>query len=467
MKRFKWDKKYLYWGVTAFMVVVAAVLFYLILVNFPVIGNAIGRLVSILSPFIWGLVISYLLCPLANILERNVFEPLLIPKNKTISEDLINKRKNSSKALAVFFSIISLLALIAAFIWLVTPQLIQSIKSIVDNSTEYINDAYALVGKFFADYPELSERLGISIGNISDSVFGWLENLLPELTGLLTNVTSGVVSVLKGVYNIIVGMIAAVYVLYNRHTFGAYMKKLTYCIFSVEAAEKVIMGVGFADRVFNGFLSGKILDSAIIGVICYICCLILKMPYGMLVSVIVGVTNVIPFFGPFIGAVPSILIILMESPLKALIFAIFVILLQQFDGNFLGPKILGNSVGVNGFWIMFSIILGSGLFGFMGMLLGVPVFVLVYSLISAVVNRKLQRSGLPVDNDAYKRLSYIDPGTGEAVERNLEQEREHKKEFRSGKRDKKDSAWKRFVDLKQRGKPETPSALEDTEKEKE
>jgi len=451
MKRFKWDKKYLYWGVTAFLVIVASVVFYLILSDFSEIGTAIGKFVTILSPFIWGLVISYLLCPLTNILEHHVFGPVFVRQKITDAKKIL-KRQNTAKGFAVLFSILALLALIAAFIWLVAPQLLLSLQSILINSTDYINSVYAWIEKFFADYPELSASLGISIGNISETVFGWLETILPQLSGLLSNVTSGVFTVVKGVYNIIIGMVAAVYVLYNRHTFGAYMKKLVYCIFSVEAAEKLLMGVGFADRVFIGFLSGKILDSAIIGVLCYIGCAIMRMPYAMLVSVIVGITNVIPFFGPFMGAIPSILIIFMVSPIKALIFLLFVILLQQFDGNFLGPKILGNSVGINGFWIMFSIIVGSGLFGFMGMLLGVPVFVLIYSLISSLVNRKLERSGLPTENDVYRRISHIDPRSGAIVERNLEQERENRKEFRNSKGDGKSNAWKRFVELKERGK---------------
>ncbi len=448
MKRFRWDKKYLYWGMTAFLVIVASVAFYLILDDFAKIGKAIGKLVTILSPFIWGLVISYLLCPLTNILQHNVFEPLMLRViKKPVSSD--NKRKSFAKGLAVLFSMLILLALIAAFIWLVAPQLLLSLQSIVINSSDYINSVYAWIEKFFADYPELSASLGLSIGNISESIFGWVEAILPELTGLLSNVTSGVFSVVKGVYNIIIGMIAAVYVLYNRQTFAAYMKKLVYCIFSVEAAEKILTGVGFADRVFNGFLSGKILDSAIIGVICYVGCSILRMPYAMLVSVIVGITNIIPFFGPFIGAIPSVLIIFMVSPLKALIFLVFVILLQQFDGNFLGPKILGNSVGINGFWIMFSIIVGSGLFGFMGMLLGVPVFVLIFTLFSGIVNRKLERSGLPTDNEVYKTMSHIDPETGEPLEHDVELERQQKKNFRNSKGDGKTSTWMRFVELKQ------------------
>ena len=274
-------------------------------------------------------------------------------------------------------------------------------------------------------------------------------------------------TVLKGVYNIIIGMVASVYVLYNRNAFGAYMKKLVYCIFSVEAAEKVIMGVGFVDRVFNGFISGRIFDSAIIGVICYIGCAILGMPYSVLIAVVVGVTNVIPFFGPFIGAIPSIMIIFMVSPIKALIFTIFIIVLQQFDGNFLGPKILGNIVGINGFWIMFSIIVGSGLFGFGGMLLGVPVFVLIYTLISNLVNRKLKRSGLPTDGDVYKNISYIDPKTGEPLQRDPERDRADKRAFRNSKNNNKGNLWKRFVDVKNKhksaGAENTEEVSENTE----
>ena len=166
-----------------------------------------------------------------------------------------------------------------------------------------------------------------------------------------------------------------------------------------------------------GFINGKLLDSAIIGLICYIVCAILKMPYALLVSVIVGVTNVIPFFGPFIGAVPSAIIILMVSPLKCLIFIVFIIILQQVDGNIIGPKILGSSIGINGFWVMFSIILGAGLFGFWGMLLGVPVFVVIYTAINSRIERRLKENDLPWRVEEYSELDHIDPVTRQAVKK--------------------------------------------------
>ena len=239
--------------------------------------------------------------------------------------------------------------------------------------------------------------------------------MLPSLGSFLSNLTSGVVVVLKGLYNLIIGIIVSAYILGNLEKCAAGAKRLLYSVFTVEAAEKLREGVAFTDRTFMGFITGKLLDSAIVGLICYIVCAVIKMPYALLVSVIVGVTNIIPFFGPLIGAIPSAIIILMVSPIKCLIFVIFVIVLQQVDGNIIGPKILGNTTGINGFWIMFSIILGAGLFSFWGMLLGVPVFVVIYTLLDKLVSRKLRRSDLPTELDDYRDLDHIDPVTREAV----------------------------------------------------
>ena len=222
---------------------------------------------------------------------------------------------------------------------------------------------------------------------------------------------------LMGVYNLVIGIIVSVYILSNLEGFTASAKRMLYSLFPVETAEKIREGVAFTDRTFMGFINGKLLDSAIIGLICYIVCAILKMPYALLVSVIVGVTNVIPFFGPFIGAVPSAIIILMVSPLKCLIFIVFIIVLQQVDGNIIGPKILGSSIGINGFWVMFSIILGAGLFGFWGMLLGVPVFVVIYTAINSRIERRLKENDLPWRVEEYSELDHIDPVTRQAVKK--------------------------------------------------
>jgi len=405
---FRWDKKYLYWGITAFCVIACAILFYMALNYIDLLKEGISKLVRILSPFIWGLVISYLLNPLVKLLEKKVFTPLLRGCFKRKPE----KRASTARITAVIFSEIIMLALITGLFFLIIPQLYSSIETIVVNSPTYIESLTNWATKMLEDYPDISKYVTDLLDTINTDIVAWLQTtILPKLGSLLSNVGTGVRYVVTGVYNLVIGIIVSVYILSNKERFMAGANRILYSILDVNAAKKFLSVLRFTDRTFIGFLNGKLLDSAIIGLICYIVCVILQMPYALLVSVLIGVTNIIPFFGPLIGAIPSAIIILMVDPFKCLIFVIFVILLQQLDGNFIGPKILGSSVGVNGFWIMFSIIVGAGLFGFWGMLLGVPVFVVIYTLINAGIDRKLWRSDLPVDEASYTNLDYIDPVT--------------------------------------------------------
>ena len=320
--------------------------------------------------------------------------------------------------MAVLASEIVLLAVIVALFYLILPQLYSSIVMIVDNSPIYIANLTKWVEQTLQDFPELETYISDALQSINTNVMDWARTtLLPGLGSMVSNLTAGLAYVVKGVYNLIIGIIVSVYILSNMERFIAGVRRLTYSLFGIETAEKIRDGLAFTDKTFMGFINGKLLDSAIIGLICYIVCAILNMPYALLVSVIVGVTNIIPFFGPFIGAVPSALIILMVDPMKTLIFVIFIIVLQQIDGNLIGPKILGSSIGINGFWVMFSIILGAGLFGFWGMLLGVPVFVLIYTLIDGAVVKKLKKSDLPWETAEYVDLESIDPVTREIIKK--------------------------------------------------
>ena len=417
-RHFRWDKKYLYWGVTAFLVVAAAILFYMAISYLGVVASGVSALTRILSPFVWGLVFTYLLAPLMRTLEKRCFIPLgqkLYSKNP-------QRAQHFGRVLAVLVSIIVLLAVLTALVYMILPQLYSSIETIVTNSPTYLENLGTWFDQTLKDFPAVAEfvdeRLETVSTNLSNDLFGWLQtNVLPQLGSFVTNVTSGVYTVVRGVYNLVIGIIVSVYLLNGLERYGAAFKRLLYSLLNVENAEKLLDGIRFTDRTFMGFINGKLLDSAIIGLICYIVCAILDMPYALLVSVIVGVTNIIPFFGPLIGAIPSAFIILMVNPGKCLIFIIFVIVLQQVDGNFIGPRILGSSVGISGFWVMFSIILGAGLFGFWGMLLGVPVFVVVYTVINGALERRLRRSDLPVDVDAYEDLDHIDLITRQSVKR--------------------------------------------------
>ena len=421
-RHFRWDKKYLYWGVTAFCVIAAAILFYMALNYLPLLRQGLASLLHILSPFIWGLVICYLLTPFMRLVEKKLFGPL----SKKLYKN--SKRSDGSRfarSMSVLLSELFLLAVLTALVCLIIPQLYSSLQNMVANSPMYIETASRWATQLLEDFPEIEQYVSQTLGQVNTSLMDWIQNtVLPKLGSLISNVTSGVYYAIMGVYNLVIGIIVSVYVLSNLEQFGASAKRILYSVFSVDMAKKILEGLEFTDRTFMGFINGKLLDSAIIGLICYIVCSILRMPYALLVSVIVGVTNIIPFFGPFIGAVPSSIIILLVNPVKCLIFIAFIILLQQLDGNIIGPKILGSSVGINGFWVMFSISLGAGLFGFWGMLLGVPVFVIIYAVITGSVTRKLKRSDLPWEAADYMDMAYIDPVTYQPVKKHREEETE-------------------------------------------
>ena len=405
-RRFNWDKQYLYWGITAFGVIAASIVFYMVFTHLPSINTGLGALVSILSPFVWGLVITYLLLPLMRRLEKKVFLPLcakLMKKSKDGGRGL-------GRGLSVFVSLLVFFLVLVAMVYMLIPQLYNSVLMIVANSNSYLDNLTTWIRKLLEDYPGIQAVVTQGLGDANQDLMGWVQDtLLPRFGSFVTNVTSGVYTVFRGVYNLVIGIIVSAYILGGYENVMAGVRRVSYSLFTLERAESLRGLVRFVDKTFMGFITGKLLDSAIMGIICYIFCAIASMPYALLISAIVGITNIIPFFGPFIGAIPSAFIILLVDPPKALIFVIFIILLQQVDGNIIGPKILGSSVGINGFWVMFAIIAGAGLFGFWGMLLGVPVFVLIYTGIDNWIAKRLKRKDLPIDTGEYMDLERVDP----------------------------------------------------------
>lgn len=432
MKRFGGDKKYLYWGLTAFAVIACSIAFYMLIARWGDVVKGFSALVHIIAPFIWGFAITYLLRPAMVFFERTLTNPL----GDRLFKNDHRRSFGFGRAAAIIIAELLMLLVIGALLWLILPQIYSSVNSIVQNSQSYYETIVNWVTRTFEDYPELKDGAVSLLNSASDQMTRWAtDTLLPQMTNLIGSITSGIVTFVRGIYYIAVGIIVSFYLLFNKEAVATGAKRVLYCIFTVEAAEKVLGAVRFTDKTFMDFISGKLLDSAIIGILCYICCRLMNMPYTLLVSVIVGVTNVIPFFGPFIGAIPSAFIILLVDPMKCLIFLVFILILQQFDGNILGPKILGSSTGVNGFWIMFAIIIGGGFFGFMGMLLGVPVFVVIYTLMKHLTRRKLRRSGLPEDYVSYENLHHIDPKTGEHIEMPPQPTPEERREKRAQARE--------------------------------
>ena len=411
MKHF-WEKnEYIKWGLTAFLVIAAEILFYMFLQHAGVVLGWLSSVLKVLAPIIWGLVIAYILWPGTKYFQYKRFLPWL--------DRRFPKRGNNaatSRLLAVIVVITLALLFIGVLLWIVIPQVYTSIESIVSNAPEYLQTISDFIERFFENYPNLEAALLQATGNVSDSIVDWARSVvLPNLSTIVTNVSTGVYLVLRGIFSVLVGFVVACYVLYNVESIDAVSKRLLYSVFSIRQAEQISRAVRFMDGVFNGFIIGKIIDSVIIGILCYIVCAIAKMPYVVLVSVIVGVTNVIPFFGPFIGAIPSGIIILLVSPVKAIIFAVIILVLQQLDGNIIGPKILGSSIGINGFWVMFAIIVGGGLFGFMGMLLAVPTFAVIYASVEALINHGLKKRGLRTETALYVNMDHIDPETKKII----------------------------------------------------
>ena len=416
--KFRWDKKYLYWGVTALLVIIGAISFYYLIFHSSSLLENLLKLMAIATPIIDGLVLAYLLWPIVSFLERKLLHPL--QDKLTAGYPAFKKRERKlqrySRGISILLTVVFVLFALTGFFRFVIPQIAFSIQTIVLQFDDYVNNLTGWLQNILANNPEFEKMASDVINTYSPRLEEWMNNtLLPQMNTILKTVSLSMLSVAKALWNLIIGLIISMYLLGNKERFLNQVKKMTYAFFTPQLANSLISDAKLIDRTFGGFVNGKILDSIIIGVICFVCVSVMKLPFPMLISVIVGITNIIPFFGPFIGAVPCALLILMVNPMQCLYFIIFVLILQQFDGNFLGPKILGSSTGLSGFWVIFSITIFSGLMGVPGMILGVPVFAVFYTFLRRKVNNNLKQKGMPQDSSEYTDLTRVDPVTGELI----------------------------------------------------
>lgn len=406
MRSFKWNQKYLYAGVTAFFVIIACIAFYWIIQRWSGVRMAFSTFLGILNPIIGGFILAYLLTPFVKFYEAKLFAPL----GRKIFGTKENRIHGFGRGMAIFLAIIVLIAIISGVISLIIPQLYTSIQSIVVNMSPNIQKAEDWANKWLDSFPSVKQTFNEVVGNLGDKLTQWAkDSLLPQMNDIVTSVSMGLINVVKGIADVIIAVVFSVYVMYSRERFVASGKKILYSIFSVRHVKQILNALRYTDKSFMGFFTGKLLEALVVGVLCYIGCLIFGIPDALLVSVIVGITDIIPFFGPFIGAIPSAIIVLIFSPFKCLVFIILIIVLHQFDGNILGPRILSSATGLSGFWVLFSLIVFGGLFGVLGMIIGVPAFAVIYMGIKTLVNNKLKKSGLPLETAVYENMSYIDP----------------------------------------------------------
>lgn len=387
-------------------------MFFLLLNNWSGFVGIVNSIFVILRPFTYGIVIAYLVNHLVRPIEKHVFKKLmerLMPKNEAAGKKL-------ARVLSIVVSELAVFAFMSSLLVTILPQISVSILEIVNKSQTYVEICLKWVEEILDGNEVLEPLVSDWINSFYDYFMSWLKSdVLPQMATLVSQITSGVISIIKIAVNLVIGVVVSIYLLYSKETFCAQGKKLVYSLFEAKNANRVMEEMTFVDKAFGDYIAGTIIDAVIIGVVNYIFLIAFGMPYPALISIVLAVTNLIPMFGPFIGAIPCGLIILLESPMKCLIFAIFTVILQQLDGNVIKPKIHSSKSGMSGFWILFAIIVFGGLFGILGMIIGVPVMTILYSIIRRLNNRRLRRKGLPQETTLYAELERIEPDTGEFV----------------------------------------------------
>ena len=397
------NKRYFKIGLTAFLVIAASIILYFSIDRMNSLVHAINIATGIVTPFILGLLLAYFLCPLFNLIVKktaNVKWPKLLASKKDREPFLVFR-----KVIATIVSLLTFLALVAGILALFLPQLIDSIVSMIAYMPEGLETVMKWSQEIMKDQPEFDAIIDNLLKNSTDNITIWLEEtLLNNYNVLINNISSGILGILGLIVDIFVAIIICIFFLNSKEIFAAQTKKLLFALLSKKKADDFLRGAVFVNKTFGGFINGKLLDSLIIGIICFVVMSIFNWPYVALISVIIGVTNIIPFFGPFIGAVPASILILIVDPMTCIYFVIFIIILQQVDGNIIGPKILGNSTGISSFWVLFAILVGGGIFGFVGMVMGIPIFAVVYAYVCYMVNKKLKKKGLSVNLEDYKYI---------------------------------------------------------------
>ena len=386
-----------YWkaGVTVFLTVAAILLFYDVLFGHRSAVLLLSRLISALEPILYGAMIAYLLAPMVDYFDRHI-----APRRAAFQGGRFRAAWVRAASLAATWAVIAVFGyLLMSFL---VPEVYRSILRLAGNMETYYNTILQWTTALLEQNPSLEtwvmDQMNAYYADLSKLV---TDQLLPQAQQLMTAVGGGVLTALSFLKNLLVGVIVSVYLLATKERCAAYCRKLTCAALSPAKAGWIFRAAGTADRIFSGFVRGKLLDSLIIGILCFFFSTIFKFPYAPLVSVIVGVTNVIPFFGPFLGAIPSLFLILLDSPIKALYFLVFIFALQQVDGNIIGPKILGGRTGLSSLWVIIAILVGGSFFGVAGMFFAVPVFACFNTFVDFWMNCRLKKRGMPAEVSAY------------------------------------------------------------------
>lgn len=395
------EKRFLILAGLFFCVIAGGIAVYFLFAGFSHVRDFFKQVVGILFPIFLGIAIAYVLNPIVNFWERGILR--LAKRYK------LRWLQRPARLISALVTILIMIGLLVAAGALLLPQIVDSVMSLARSIPRYVDQISSWISSVSSENNSLVLSMENALQNLSDTLVQWMRtDMLTALQESLAYVTNGVFGIASTIVNCMVGLIVSIYVLCSKEIFVGEAKKLVYAVFGKKQAHVILTTARKSHEIFGGFISGKLVDSLIIGLIALAVLTMLKMPYAVLVAVIVGITNIIPFFGPYIGAVPSALLIFLASPKQCVVFVIFIIILQQIDGNILGPKILGESTGLSAFWVVFSILLFGGLFGMIGMLVGVPTFAVIYYIIKTVAESVLKKKRLPIPSEEYQQVDYID-----------------------------------------------------------
>lgn len=367
-----------------FCVVGACIAFYLLLNNLGYFLGRIGIFINILSPFAGGIVIAYILDPMVKFFYTRLF-----------------KEKKGTRGFAILLAYAVAILLLMLLAWLVVPQIVNSIGMLFTNFPSYIQGVQEMLlyvqSEYGIDLQQATKMLDDSEAMVKE-IYAMATNAMPQIVASIGSVASNFVAIFTSIA-------ASIYMLADKDHLLHQLRTLAHAFLPEKVASNTLRICHYANVNFTGFFVGKIIDSAIIGVITFVAMTILRLDFAVLISVFIGITNIIPVFGPFIGAIPSVFILLLIDPLQAVIFCVLILIIQQLDGNFIGPKILGSSIGISALWILFSIVVGGDLFGIVGMVVGVPVFATLYGLAQEFVHYALDKRGIdsegnPVEHEA-------------------------------------------------------------------
>ena len=382
-------------GLVSFCVIAACILFTFILINVKEIAGFFKGIISIMMPLIFGLVLAYIMHPIVNLFEKKAFKKV--------------DKESSRRNLSILCTLFVILGIFAALFSIVLPELFQSIQSLIINVPDYLKDLEEYILKWLNDNQELKTSVMENYDKIAEYLLNAANNVvLPVVDNAVSKLSTGIFGIVNFLFNLVIGLVFAVYILANTKKFGAGIRKTLYSMFEVEKVNGFIDEVKHINHVFGQFMVGKVCDSSIVATCTFLFLLIFGFPYPLLIAVIIGLTDLIPYFGPYIGTIPSALLICLVSPVKALTFILFIIVLQQIDSNLITPRIQTKATGLPSFWVLFAITLFGGLFGIIGLLIAVPCFTIIYELGCDFVDRRLKEKNMPTDVDYYTNIDSIE-----------------------------------------------------------